>query len=364
MSRYNQVVYGGVFDPVTNGHKHIIEKASKIFDKVFIVIAENPNKIAMFSLKEREDMLSNIVADIPNVYIYSLPKHLYLVDFARTLGAKFLVRGIRDTIDFPYEQNIYRTNRQINSEVETIYLMPDEQYSLVSSSWVKGLVGMCNWRKQIENHVSPCVLNYLEEKYVEKFAKTIFTSLPINPTLFDSLIMKIHRGYRNKSYHGYDHLIDGIESFQTLGIDIKAEMYFAWLMHDIADTEEGSVEISNSFLSNKYIESLILATKHTTDTYSTRDEKIIASIDLLILSSDKYEEYVKKVYHEYLEKSGDTEEIFSPKWIKGRSEFLTKMLGRFKIYPWDVISDKYLRWTTLETLARQNMERELITLKG
>ena len=80
------------------------------------------------------------------------------------LNADFLIRGIRDTIDFPYELNIYRTNRKISHLVETVYLMPDDDFSLVSSSWIKGLVGMRGWKKLIKKDVHPYVLKQLERK--------------------------------------------------------------------------------------------------------------------------------------------------------------------------------------------------------
>ena len=161
-------IYGGVFDVITNGHLHIIQKACTMFDNVIVVIAENANKKTMFTLEERWNMVCEVTKDIDNVQVKILPKDMYLVKFAEQLEADFLIRGIRDTIDFPYELNIYRTNRKISQLVETVYLMPDDNFSLVSSSWIKGLMGIQGWKELIKNDVHPYVLKKLEIKLEEK----------------------------------------------------------------------------------------------------------------------------------------------------------------------------------------------------
>lgn len=157
-------VYGGVFDPITKGHLHIIEKAANMFEEVIIVKANNPNKKAVFSEMDRWDMLRNATQNFTNVRSKILPINMYLVNYAKELNAQYLIRGIRDTIDFPYELNIYRTNRLITKEVETIYLMPDDAYSLVSSSWIKSLIGLDGWEAIIAPHVTEYVMMKLKMK--------------------------------------------------------------------------------------------------------------------------------------------------------------------------------------------------------
>ena len=160
-------VYAGTFDPITQGHLHIIAKASNMFDTLLVVVAENPNKKTMFTLEQRWSMVCNATKDICNVQVKVLPSNMYLVNFAQERNATYLIRGIRDTIDFPYELNIYRTNRMISKDVETVYLMPDDAYSIVSSSWIKGLMGLDGWEAIVSPHVSDYTMKKLKEKVKE-----------------------------------------------------------------------------------------------------------------------------------------------------------------------------------------------------
>lgn len=366
-------VYGGAFDPITIGHLHIIEKASKMFDKVIVVIAENPNKKTMFSLGTRCDMLSDAIHNMPNVTGRILPSHQYLVNFAESIGANFLVRGIRDTIDFTYEQNLYRTNRKISSKVETVYLMPDDNFSLVSSSWVKGLLSINGWRDVVRPHVTPFVMNNLIVGYLETFVRTVCKEISemYNVSMYDDEIVElVMLNYGKNAYHNYDHLLDGIEAMKEYGT-YDNTIGYAWIMHDIAPTEEESIAIANSFLIVPIpeVDMLIRATKHDTCEYDTSEEELIASIDLLILASSpkKYNEYIVKIFGEYFKKSKmRSRDKFKPLWIKGRTEFLEKMLSRKRIYTYlpfrkETVDGGY---DSLERDARQNMNNELKELKN
>jgi pantetheine-phosphate adenylyltransferase len=210
-------IYGGTFDPPTNGHYHIIEKAVKIFNKVHIVVASNPDKKNyMFSVDKRVSMLQGMIEEIKfkfslcDISVDILSENTYLASFAHNISSKsVLVRGIRDEIDFSYEQKLCRTNKLIQPNIETIYIMPDDSYSLVSSSWIKGLIGCNGWRNIIEQNTPPNVAIEIKENYLRQ----IFCKLDSNISTSnkDFFWKEICRLYKNRKYHGYDHLISMFE---------------------------------------------------------------------------------------------------------------------------------------------------------
>lgn len=128
-------IYPGSFDPVTNGHVDIIERAAKLFDKVIVAVIRNPEKKAQFTLVQRVDMLKTSLARDKNVKIDSFDG--LLVDYARKKKANIIVRGLRAVSDFDYEFQMALTNRKMAPKIETIFFMTDYKYSYLSSSFVK-----------------------------------------------------------------------------------------------------------------------------------------------------------------------------------------------------------------------------------
>lgn len=128
-------VYPGTFDPVTNGHIDLIERASTLFDKLIVGVAENPGKGATFSLEERVAMTTEVLADLPNVEVKGF--NSLLVDFVAEHDARVILRGLRAVSDFEYEFQLAGMNRRLAPEVETLFLTPAEQYAYISSSLVK-----------------------------------------------------------------------------------------------------------------------------------------------------------------------------------------------------------------------------------
>lgn len=128
-------VYPGSFDPPTNGHIDIISRASKIFPKVIVAITENYNKNHMFNLQERVDMMRESVVDIKNVEVDSFSG--LLADYVVKIDSFFVIRGLRALSDFEYEFQMALMNRKLNQRIETIFLMPDQIYTFLSSSMVK-----------------------------------------------------------------------------------------------------------------------------------------------------------------------------------------------------------------------------------
>ncbi len=131
-------IYPGSFDPITNGHLDLIERASVLFDKLIVAILRNAEKQALFSVEERVDMLKEVVRGFANVDVGSFDG--LLVDYAATCGASVILRGIRAVSDYEYELQITLMNRRLRPEIETVFLMASEANSFVSSRLVKEVI--------------------------------------------------------------------------------------------------------------------------------------------------------------------------------------------------------------------------------
>ena len=128
-------IYPGSFDPVTNGHLDIIQRAASIYDQVIVTVMSNSSKKPMFSLKKRVDLIERVTRDMPNVKVESYSG--LLVEFAQQKKAKVIIKGLRAVSDFEYEFQMALMNRKLNNEIETMFLMTQSQYSYLSSSVVK-----------------------------------------------------------------------------------------------------------------------------------------------------------------------------------------------------------------------------------
>jgi pantetheine-phosphate adenylyltransferase len=130
-----RAIYPGSFDPVTNGHLDVVERAGKLFDEVIVAVAQNDEKQPLFSLTERLDLLKQTVGKIDNVRIAKFDG--LLVEFARNEKATAVIRGLRAVSDFEFEFQMALMNRKLEAAVETIFLMPKEEYTYLSSRLVK-----------------------------------------------------------------------------------------------------------------------------------------------------------------------------------------------------------------------------------
>jgi len=131
-------VYPGSFDPVTNGHLDIIQRGSHLFNRILVAILRNPEKKPLFSLEERKRILLRATSEISNVSVDSFDG--LLVDYARRRGAQVIVRGLRALSDFEYEFQMTLMNRRLDGGIETVFMMPSETYSYLSSRLVKEVV--------------------------------------------------------------------------------------------------------------------------------------------------------------------------------------------------------------------------------
>jgi pantetheine-phosphate adenylyltransferase len=155
-----RAIYPGSFDPVTNGHLDIIERARKLFDEVIVAVAHSDEKQPLLSLKERLDLLRETAGKIDNVRIAQF-KGL-LVEFARAEKAGAVIRGLRAVSDFEFEFQMALMNRKLDAGIETIFLMPKEEYTYLSSRIVKEIARLGG---DVSGFVPPAVANTLSKKF-------------------------------------------------------------------------------------------------------------------------------------------------------------------------------------------------------
>jgi len=153
-------VYPGSFDPVTFGHLDIIDRALKIFDGVVVAVARNSEKNSLFSVKERVELLSEILVDQPRAKVDTFDG--LLVDFVRKRGATVIIRGLRAVSDFEFEFQLAQMNRSITKEVETLFMMTSVPYSYLSSSIVKEVSSL---NGPVDNLVPPLIKAALDAKF-------------------------------------------------------------------------------------------------------------------------------------------------------------------------------------------------------
>ncbi len=148
-----RAIYPGTFDPITNGHVDIIQRASMLFDEIIVSVADNQAKQPMFSLKERIAMAKKATKCFDNVKVIGF--NSLLVDLSDQLEANIVIRGIRAVSDFEYEFQMGYANASLKKELETIFLMPSLEYAFISSSIVRSLLP---FNGKIEHLVPHCIL--------------------------------------------------------------------------------------------------------------------------------------------------------------------------------------------------------------
>ncbi|MEK3935209.1 pantetheine-phosphate adenylyltransferase [Sporosarcina sp. FSL W7-1349] len=153
-------VVPGSFDPLTNGHLDIIKRAAKVFSQVKVVVMINSSKNPLFTVEERVSLIEEVTASIPNVTVDSSTG--LLIDYAESVGAAAIVRGLRAVSDFEYEMQITSMNRYLDESIETFFIMTNNQYSFLSSSMVKEAA---KYGGKISGLVPPRVEEALRQKF-------------------------------------------------------------------------------------------------------------------------------------------------------------------------------------------------------
>ena len=155
----NIAIYAGTFDPVTLGHINLIERALHVFDRVIVAVAASPKKKPLFPLSDRVRFCEEVLSKHPNVAVHGF--ETLLTDFARVQKANVILRGLRAVSDFDYEFQLASMNRRIAPELETIFLMPDEHYSYISSRLVREIAALGG---DVKDFVPKNVMQALKDK--------------------------------------------------------------------------------------------------------------------------------------------------------------------------------------------------------
>lgn len=154
-----KAIYPGTFDPITNGHWDIIKRAAKLFEQVIVAVAANPSKAPIFSLEKRVDLAKAVLGDFDNVIVRGF--NCLLIEFTKQNDAQVIIRGLRAVSDFEYEFQLAGMNRNLNPEIETIFLTPGTEYTYISSSLVREIAALGG---PIDDFVSPIVRVALNKK--------------------------------------------------------------------------------------------------------------------------------------------------------------------------------------------------------
>ena len=175
-----KAVYPGSFDPITNGHLNIINRASKLYDELIVLVAISPAKKPFFSIEEKVNMIKDSVKDLPNVKVDFYEG--LVVDYASKNNVQVLVRGLRAVSDFEYEFQLAAANRFINNEIEMVFFMANSENNFISSSMIKemALAG-----QDVSSLVPPMVTKYLKEEYSASFGIIggVWQSMIVEPKL-------------------------------------------------------------------------------------------------------------------------------------------------------------------------------------
>ena len=151
-------IYPGSFDPITKGHLDVLQRASKMFDKVIIAVLKNSSKKSFLPVEDRVELIKSSITDLDNVEVDSFDG--LTVEYARSRGARFLIRGLRAVSDFEYELQLCQTNQSIAPEIDTVFLTTKPKYNFVSSSIVKEL---SNFGTDVSKFVPKSVVEYLQQ---------------------------------------------------------------------------------------------------------------------------------------------------------------------------------------------------------
>ncbi len=156
-------VYAGSFDPPTNGHLWMIERGLEMFDQLIVAIGSNPAKRYSFSVEERLGLLKASIVPSERLTIAYFDNR-YLVDYAKKMDAKYVLRGIRSPNDYEYERVMRHINSDMAPEITTVFLMPPRDIAEVSSNMIKGLIGPVGWEETVRRYVPAPVFQTLSKQ--------------------------------------------------------------------------------------------------------------------------------------------------------------------------------------------------------
>ncbi|MES3005174.1 MAG: pantetheine-phosphate adenylyltransferase [Patescibacteria group bacterium] len=372
-----KAVYAGSFDPITNGHINIVERAARLFDEVVVVVSVASSKHYTFCVSERVLMVKQTLSHLQNVSVHICTDQ-YVVSYAYSIGATTLVRGLRNSEDLVHEQVLAEENRNICPEVETVLIPCIPNLMHVSSSMVRGHVGADrNWEAQVSRSVPDLVVQELKKKFILGKARAHWARLMSeigNPTGSEKILLEVLSRYSesHRAYHDLIHIVNMLDELDLIvtkegfSIALRLAIWYHDVVYEtkskdhpvVADNEERSAYKAQLDMEQmglpcnliQEVKRLILVTKHA-DTPSDHDAKLLMDLDLMILgkTAEEFDEYEAGIRIEY---EWVPETTFSTK----RAQILQSFLNRKMIYSTPIFQEKY------EGSARTNLERSVSKL--
>ncbi len=364
-----KAVYAASLDPITNGHINVIERMAPLYNELIVMVAVDSRKTYTFTPEERVGMAKAAVAHLTNVSV-DVCMGQYVVKQAESIGAQVIIRGLRNFKDLEDEQTLAQENRKICPQIETVWVpcLPDLMH--VSSSMVKGHVGVDpSWEDQVARSVPTAVVTKLKEKFILGKARKHWDSLMSvlgNPVESEMILQDLLTRYSepHRAYHNLEHIVSMLDELKLVNEDnyiVALAIWFHDAIYDpkAKDNEEKSGQLAKEairkidilFLFDEYVNHLIILTKHL----AIPDEhqaQILVDLDLAILGKpekefDVYEVGIRKEY-DWVPQSD---------FSAGRSKILQFFLDRPFIYCTEFFRDKY------ENTARENLVRSIKRLQ-
>lgn len=367
--KVRKAVYAASLDPITNGHINVIERMAPLYDELVVIVAVDSRKTYTFTPEERVDMTKAAVAHLQNVSVDVCIGH-YVVKQAESMGAQVIVRGLRNFKDLEDEQTLAEENRKICPNIETVWVPCLPNLMHVSSSMVKGHVGIDpDWSEQVARSVPAAVVAKLKEKFVlgkaRKHWATLVSALG-NPEGSEAVLKELLMRYAEpqRAYHNLEHIVAMLDELEQLNEKDPAVALAIWFHDAVYDpkakeNEEYGAQLAKDTIRKiglpdslgEQVSDLVMATKHAA-VPTEHAAQILVDLDLMILGKpekvfDAYEVGIRKEY-DWVPQSD---------FSAGRSKILQSFLDRSSIYSTPLLRDRY------ESAARKNLARSIEQLQ-
>ncbi|HVK54065.1 MAG TPA: pantetheine-phosphate adenylyltransferase [Burkholderiales bacterium] len=376
-----KIAFSGTLDPITNGHMWVIGEARALADEVVIFISENPLKAPQFSADKRKEIVEQSIAERgwENASVI-LVKGDYTARAAKRHGIDYLIRGIRNTTDFDYENLIQQANVDVLQGAKTIFVMPPRDLGSVSSTFVRALQGPVGWHWTMQKFVprpayEAWILDWLRKDWVKlwRYGSAKPEAITNADRWFEQLVGDTAYGASRRKYHNLDHLVHGLSEIAVWAANTGAKteeveaLKKAFWFHDAVyaalrkeiSNEEASAQLwLEAKLDTDGIEgtaNLIRVTDHLQrQSISHPLKDVMLGVDLAILgqAEDVYDAYACAVREEYRWMSDEA-------YWSGRKAILEHFQGRAN--KGELYADPYFAGM-YQTTALKNIEREIATL--
>lgn len=313
-----KIAFAGTFDPVTEGHLWVVAEALQLADEVVVFVAENAGKSPMFSAEQRVSIFEDALSEkgwSSRVSVVSL-RGAYVARAAKHYGADYLIRGIRSTVDFDYENLLQQANTEVLHGAKTVFVMPPRDLGAVSSSYVKGWIGPPGWHWCVSEFLPRSAYKALIRNRLSFYWNTFVNNDGYNLD-FEAIIAM----YDNPSrvYHNLDHLMHMLDEiyahpdFESYNSNDKHELIKSTFVHDIVQGDSDDIESTiawcesrknelnmNSLKLSDTTKMIVRATGHKNDKMDSL-AALVTSADLSILGQDplRYDAYACAVREEY-----------------------------------------------------------------